>query len=132
MAEEVESPETLAESPLAEKAPAVRFTPEETAKRIVTLKDKAGLPWDPSAAKEMSLAKLKRDIPKLVYEAMWISVNILLHEHLRSRDPKKKKAACSEFIAKLSDPAFIKNLALLKEEGKQEKGKDEDTKAEWK
>lgn len=106
-----------------------RFTKVKVAKRIQDLKDAAGLPFNLDSVKELTTEEIKRDIPKLAYEAMWMSFQILIHEHLRSKDPKKKKDAASEFVTKLADSAFIKNLALLKEEGKPEK--DKKAKAEW-
>lgn len=101
------------------------------AKRIQDLKDAAGLPFDPSAAKGMTTAQLKKDIPRLAYEAMWMSFKILIHEHLRSKDPKKKRAAASEFVERLSDASFIKNLALLKGEAEADGKEKNAKKAEW-
>ncbi len=71
----------------------------------------------------MATEDIKKEIPRLFYEGLWMSMNILIHEHLRSKDGKRKKAACSEFLNKLTDSNFIKNLALLKDEGESEKEK---------
>lgn len=81
--------------------------------------------------RKMSTRSIKEAIPRLVYEAMLMSVDILLNEHLRSRKPERKKEAAAVFLSKLSDAAFIKNLALLTEEASRTKDKHKPAKAEW-
>lgn len=109
---------------------------EELNELIDEQRKKRGQPLYAYKVRTMTDLQIKRKIPRLFYEGLLMSVDILSNEYLRSKDPKKKKLAAREFLDLLCDTNFIKNLVILKEEGKDDsKGKAEREKdrgtAEW-
>ena len=79
------------------------------------------------------LDTIKDEIPRMVYEALALSLDTML-TYLHSRDPKVRTAAAEVMVDKLGDASFLKNVALIREEAeraKAEKGEREEKKVEW-
>jgi hypothetical protein len=80
---------------------------------------------------EMTLEQIKEKIPRMIYESILLSVDILLNDGLRSQDPKKKHAAAAEFMERMGDASFLKNLAALKAEVDKDAALRTGQKTEW-
>lgn len=79
----------------------------------------------------MSIEEIKAKIPRMIYESILLSVETLLNDGLRSKDPKKKHAAATEYLERLGDASFLKNLVALKTEVDKDDELRKGQKAEW-
>jgi hypothetical protein len=61
----------------------------------------------------MNLEEIKERIPRTVYAGILLAADILYNDHLRGRDPHKRREAADVFLSQLGQANFLKNLASL-------------------